>query len=64
MDTNADAANSSAAAAENPTGSLRTIEMGVPDEAAIDALVPEVRVTVEESGGMFDLDSVSHVVLQ
>lgn len=64
MDANADATSSSVASAESLSTSLRTISMGVADEAAIDALVPELRVTVADSGEAFDLDSISHVVLQ
>ncbi|KAK3944458.1 hypothetical protein QBC46DRAFT_251883 [Diplogelasinospora grovesii] len=62
MDTITDATNPSATPVEEP--SLRTITMGVPDHAAIDASVPEVRATTEERFGDFDKDSVSHVVIQ
>jgi uncharacterized protein (UPF0210 family) len=62
MDTIADATKSSTTQAEEP--SLRTITIGVPDHAAIDASVPEVRATIEERFADFDKNSVSHVVIQ
>jgi hypothetical protein len=44
--------------------SLRTITLGVPDDAAIDAPVPEARATTEERFQDFDLISITHVVIQ
>jgi hypothetical protein len=62
MDTTADATKPLATPAEEP--SLRTIAAGVPDDAAIEASVPEIRATTEERFTGFDKDSVSHVVIQ
>ena len=36
---------------------------GVPDEAAINAPVPEVRATTEESFKDFAIDGITHVVI-
>lgn len=65
MDTNhtiAGATNSLETHVDEP--SLRTVTLGVSDDAAIDAPVPEVRVTAEERFKDFDMNSVTHVVIQ
>ncbi len=43
-------------------GSLLTIDE-VPDDAAINAPVPEVRATTEERFKDFDIDGITHVVI-
>ena len=52
MDTTADATKPLTTPVEEP--SLRTITVGVPDHAAIEASVPEVRATTEERFRGFD----------
>lgn len=62
MDTTADATQASTTPAEEPA--LHTITEGLPDHAAIEASVPEVRATTEERFKDYDKDRVSHVVIQ
>ncbi|KAK3297242.1 uncharacterized protein B0H64DRAFT_121410 [Chaetomium fimeti] len=51
-------------AEQEPDPSLRTVTKGGPDAGAIDAQVPDARVTAEERFATFDLSAVSHVVIQ
>lgn len=65
MDTSAGATNSSETQSDEP--SLHTIpllELGVADDFAIDVPVSEVRVTTEERFKGFEMDNVTHVVIQ
>ncbi|KAK2599688.1 hypothetical protein N8I77_011421 [Diaporthe amygdali] len=62
MDTTADTTKPSTTPAEEPA--LRTITVGVQDNVAIEASVPEVQVMTEKRSGDFDKDHVSHVVIQ
>lgn len=45
-----------------PDPSLRNIVHGVPDDEAIDAVVPEVRGTTTDGAG--DREGVTHVVMR
>ncbi|KAL2145794.1 hypothetical protein VTI28DRAFT_6293 [Corynascus sepedonium] len=62
MDTIVGATNLSGTQVDDP--SLRTIILGVPEDIAIDAPVPEVRATAEERFKDFDINSITHVVIQ
>lgn len=57
-----DATNAPKAQVDDP--SLRTIQLGVPDDEAIDAPIPEAQATTEERFKDYDTSGVTHVVIQ
>lgn len=62
MDPTADTTKPSTTPADEPA--LRTITQELPDHLAIEASVPEVRVTTEGRSEDFDKGNVSHFVIQ